>query len=183
MSEVREIIGDTPTGREPPEVAHVLNTARALADEEFNRAERFDRKALNLATIVGAFFSLSQIVVVSALSAESLDLGGSTVAWLRWVGVAATLLAGLAVGTCLLIFRVRKERTADLDDVRPFLTAAQRGNSDVTGRLVLISVEIAKDRREVNAIRTSLYRKASWLALFAVAATACELALVLFAIT
>ncbi len=65
MTEVVDIAGP-PAGPEPPEVEQVVDMARASALEEFNRAERFDRKALNLATVVGAFFSLSQIVVVAA---------------------------------------------------------------------------------------------------------------------
>jgi hypothetical protein len=183
VSEVRDIAGSAPSGAEPPEVQHVLATARAVADEEFSRAERFDRKALNLATVVGAFYSLSQIVVVSALGSSTFEITGSTLDWIRWVGVGATVLAALAVAACLFVFRARREVAADLDRLQPWLAAAKRGNPEVTEQVILTYLEIAKDRRKSNGVRTTRYRQASWLALLAVTTTATELGIVLFAIT
>ena len=180
MNEVREIANPAPGGS--PGEAEVVAIARALAEDEFNRAERFDRKALNLATVVGAFYSLSQIVVVGALGTKGL-VSDSWHTPLMIVGLAATAGAAIAVGACLLVFRARTEVGGPLDRLKPWLAAVRHGNPKVIEQIVLTYETIATTRRESNALRTIWYRNATVVSVAAVGATAVELGMVLIAIT
>lgn len=170
----------------PPDAtgeAEVVATARALADDEFNRAERFDRKALNLATVVGAFYSLSQIVVVGALSTEEF-VPDSWHGRLLVVGLLATAGAALSVGAALMVFRAREEASGQLELLQPWLAALRRGEGKrVTEQIVLTYKTIAETRRESNQARTSWYKRAALLAYIAVGATAIELGMILLAVT
>lgn len=163
--------------------AELVATARALADDEFNRAERFDRKALNLATVVGAFYSLSQIVVFGALGTEDFV----PEAWngrLLAVGILATVGAALSVGASLMVFRARDEASGPLDRLQPWLAALRRGEAQrVTDQIVLTYKTIAETRRASNEARTRWYKAAAFFAYIAVVATAIELALILIAVT
>ncbi|HEY5815815.1 MAG TPA: hypothetical protein VIS95_05685 [Solirubrobacterales bacterium] len=181
MSEVHEIPSVTPpnsTGE-----SELVATARALADDEFNRAERFDRKALNLATVVGAFYSLSQIVVFGALGTK----GFVPTSWhdeLLAVGIIATVGAALSVGASLMVFRARGEASGPLERLQPWLAAVRRGEDQrVTDQIILTYKTIAETRRASNGVRTTWYKRAAFFAYIAVVATAVELALILIAVT
>lgn len=181
MSEVHEIPSVTPpdsTGE-----AELVATARALADDEFNRAERFDRKALNLATVVGAFYSLSQIVVFGALGTK--EFVPSEWDWrLLAIGLVATVGAALSVAASLMVFRAREEASAPIDRLQPWLAALRRGEGQrVTDQIILTYKTIAETRRQSNKERTAWYKRAALLAYVAVVATAAELAMILIAVT
>lgn len=163
--------------------AEVLAAARALADDEFNRAERFDRKALNLATVVGAFYSLSQIVVVGALGTKEFVPSG----WhtpLLITGLAATAGAALSVGAALMVFHARREASGELERLQPWLAAIRRGEGKrAIEQIVLTYKTIAETRRQSNEARTTWYARAAWLSYLAVGATAVELGMILIAVT
>lgn len=181
MSEVHEIPSVTPpnsTGE-----AELVATARALADDEFNRAERFDRKALNLATVVGAFYSLSQIVVFGALGTEDF-VPASWNGRLLAVGILATVGAALSVGASLMVFRARGEASGPLERLQPWLAALRRGEGQrVTDQIILTYKTIAETRRASNETRTTWYKWAAFFAYIAVVATAVELGMILVAVT
>lgn len=181
MSEVHEIPSASPpdsTGE-----AELVATSRALADDEFNRAERFDRKALNLATVVGAFYSLSQIVVFGALGTADF-VPDSWHERLLIVGLVATVAAALSVGASLMVFRGREEAGGPLDRLQPWLAALRRGEGQrVADQIVLTYKTIAETRRASNTERTTWYKRATFFAFFAVAATAIELGMILVAVT
>ncbi|MDQ2631497.1 MAG: hypothetical protein M3Y75_11100 [Actinomycetota bacterium] len=181
MSEVHEIPSATPpnsTGE-----AELVATARALAEDEFNRAERFDRKALNLATVVGAFYSLSQIVVFGALGTEDF-VPASWNGRLLAIGIVATVGAALSVGASLMVFRTRGEAGGPLDRLQPWLAALRRGEEErVTDQIILTYKTIAETRRASNETRTTWYKRAAFFAYIAVVATAIELAAILIAVT
>jgi len=180
VSEVHEIPSATPpnsTGE-----AELVATARALADDEFNRAERFDRKALNLATVVGAFYSLSQIVVFGALGTEDF-VPSSWHGRLLVVGLIATAGAALSVGASLMVFRARGEASGPLERLQPWRAALRRGDERVIDQIILTYKTIAETRRASNKARTTWYKRAAFFAYLAVVATAAELAMILIAVT
>jgi hypothetical protein len=154
-----------------------------MAEDEFNRAERFDRKALNLATVVGAFYSLSQIVVFGALGTEEFvpsDWNGRLLA----IGLIATAGAALSVAASLMVFRARGESSGPIDRLQPWLAALRRGEDEkVTDQIVLTYKKMAETRRASNMARTTWYKRAAFFAYIAVLATAAELALILIAVT
>jgi hypothetical protein len=179
VSEIHEIADTGPSS--PQSVDHVVAAAKAAADEEFNRAERFDRKALNLATVVGAFFSLSQIVVASVIGSELVP--DSKLDDLRTSALAAVGLAAVSVACAVMVFRARRERGFPLDKFSALLGAAKRDDPKVVSNIVTAYHAMAKSRRQSNASRTHWYLAATVFAGLAIAATAVELAIALYAIT
>lgn len=157
----------------------VVESARALAAEEYNRAERLDRKALNLATVIGAFFSLSQIVVVNVID----QVPESKHDDLRLFGIAAVALAALSVGLALAVFLPWRERNFPAEHLTALLGGAEKQSPTVARNLVMTYKATAESRRSANKWRARIYLAATVLGAFAIAATAAELAIALFAIT
>jgi hypothetical protein len=167
---------------ESPIVTEVIAAAKGAAEEELNRAERFDRKALNLATVVGALFSLSQVVVAGALGSEGL-IPESKLNDLRIAAIVATITTVAAIGCALKVFQGKRGRAMDLSKLPAYLAAARQQSREVADHLVGTYKTIAEDRREANKDRTKWYVRASIAAFVAVSATAVELTLVVWAMT
>jgi hypothetical protein len=177
-SEIREFEDDR-VPHEGPTVDLVVQTARCVAEEEFNRAERLDRKALNLATVIGAFFSLSQIVVVNVIS----EVADSKYDDLRRFAIAAVALSAISVACSLLVFLPRRERSFPVEKLSALLEGAKRDNPVVVANIVKTYRLNAEDRRAANRWRARFYLLATLVGAFAVIATAAELAIAMYAIT
>jgi hypothetical protein len=177
MTEVHEIRGgDAPL---PDTAQFVAETAKAVAEQEFNRAERFDRKALNLATVIGAFFSLSQIVVVNVID----QVADSKHDDLRYAALIAIGLSAISVGFALLVFAARREYPFPIDKLPALLGAAGRDDSLVIKNVVTAYRRMAESRAESNKWRARFYITATIFGALAVAATAAELGIALYAVT
>jgi len=87
------------------DLKQVLDTARAAMDQEFARAERFDSKARDRATLAGSWYAVVQ-------AAAALSLSTQTHTW--WiVGVAAEAVLG-AIALVVVLYgtmQVAKLRT------------------------------------------------------------------------
>lgn len=141
----------TGSGAPSDDLKHVLDTARAALDHEFQRAERLDAKARGQATLAGSWFTVA--LAASALVFRS-DSGP---AWLTIVLVACLTLGGASL-FLLLLASSRVWRLQTRDDIKPDTLLAMEqsaGQSDPefarrmlsTYRKILAGAQEANDAR------------------------------------
>jgi hypothetical protein len=187
---------------EGKQLAVLLETARALVAEEFQRSERLDAKARHQLTVVGALFAVVMATTAGVLNALlsvgagshrgvlGVLLDGSVTATVApWVYPTLGAFA-LASIVCLLfallasarVWRTREQDALDPATIKEYVAYAERANLGVSKRLIEAYADILADRREKNKQRKDHLRTASFLAVLAGVASLALLAAVFIAL-
>ncbi len=187
---------------EGKQLAVLLETARGLVAEEFQRSERLDAKARHQLTVVGALFAVVMATTAGVLNAllsvgtgsnrgvlAVLLEGPSTAAVAPWVypTLGAFALASIVFLLFALLASARVWRTREMDALDPatikeYVAYAERANLGVSKRLIDAYADILADRREKNNQRKDHLKTASVLVVIAGVASLAQLAAVFIAL-
>ncbi|HEU5062435.1 MAG TPA: hypothetical protein VFT79_04680 [Solirubrobacterales bacterium] len=158
------------------ELGQTIDSARAMVDEQFQIAERLDRKARYQAATSGAFFAVVQAIAINAISNAGLSAG-----WIATLAALALPAAFLTIGSLVAAssaWKTQMERDLPLADLRDLIDRIQRGDEFALRELAHHYVNLAEERREGNKQRVAKVGKAAAAALMAISLTGLELVLI-----
>lgn len=187
---------------EGKQLAILLDTARALVTEEFQRSERIDAKARHQLTVVGALFAVVMATTAGVLNAlvrepqtERPELLGLLFARSARASVEAWViptLGGFALGSIFFLFctfiasagvwKAREQDTLDPETIKTYVAHAERGKVAVSKNLIDAYARILGDRRDANKRRIASFKRARFLAVLAGMASLAQLAAVFIAL-
>jgi hypothetical protein len=146
---------------ESQDAALALELLRAMADQDFARAERFGSRARNAFALAAGFFAVTQAVVFGSFASSEVSRG-ETEALLYLGGLAGVLLAcaGLLV---LAVERARVARNLTPDTVIDVLNEEGGEEGRVVDRFVELYAKFVATLRETNELRL---KRASWVQTF-----------------
>lgn len=174
--DVRSEIATAMDGR----LGQIIDSARAMVAEQFQIAERYDRKARYQAASAGAFFAVVQAIAINAITRTDLS---ST-----WKGTLATLAvpsALLTVGAFIMAaesWKTQKERDLPIPDLRELVESISRGDEHALRTLAGHYLNLAELRKAANKQRLSRIKKVAAAALLSIILTGIELVLIFVAL-
>jgi hypothetical protein len=172
---------DTDADVTATELVQAIETARSMVGEQFQIAERLDRKARYQAATSGAFFAVVQAVALNAITGASLSKG--------WIGtlaafaIASACFAIAAVAAASRAWVTQDEKDIPLADLRDIIDRMERGEDRTLWELAHHYANVAADRREKNGERLKRVKKAGDAAILSIALTALQLILVFVALS
>lgn len=153
-----------------------LDLLRALADQEFARADRFGSRARNAFALTAGFFAVSQAVAFGSFVSDRITSAELT-ALLVIAALAAMTLA--AAGWLVLqVERVQTGKNLEPDQVVEVLNTEGGLPGQVVDRFVELYAAFVKDMRRLNKIRLD---DAVWVRRAAAATIVLTLAELLYA--
>jgi hypothetical protein len=158
MSEARRNPTGLPVGKddEGTQLGLLLDSARAMMDEEFQRAERIENKSRNQFTVIGAYFAVVMATtagVLNVLVANHQKLQAWVPPSVGGTALASTIAIFVAGGYSFRAWRTRKQDALDASTIRDYVPWAERGNVAVVKQLIEAFTGILDDRRAQNASR------------------------------
>src|SRR5262249_17769826 len=164
---------DQPEGDD--QVKYLLDSARALVDEEFRIAERLDAKGRNAAAAAGAFMAASQALAAAILTGRAHTATG-VAAGIAILGIAAGSSFAAALTKTLGSWQLRREDQIPIEELRTaYLPHAMTGNPQVGRNLVEWTLLLAESRRKTNKARAENLETALMLHAITVGLAALEL--------
>jgi len=163
------------------ELAQAIETARSMVNEQFQIAERLDRKARYQAATAGGFFAVVQAVALNAITGASLSKG--------WIGtlaafaIASACFAIASVAAASRAWVTQGEKDIPLADLRNIIDRMERREGQNLWELAHHYANVAADRREKNRERLKRVKKAGDTAILSVALTALQLILIFVALS
>jgi hypothetical protein len=164
--------------RDRGDLESALAVLRGRIDEEFQRAERIDRKARGAFALAAGFFAGAQAAALASFGASSVTSAE------RFMILAATI----AAGSSLLVVALRLQQCEELkgeQDVPPKTIREwcrdQTEPRSVTARLIWTLSEVARCRSASNGIRAELCERVISAAQLSAILCGVELALALVA--
>ena len=133
------------------DISEVVEAARAMVGEQFQIAERLDRKARYQVATAGAFFAVVQAIAVNAITNASLSDG-----WIATLAAAAVPAALLTIGaliTAASAWRTQIEADLPIADLRELTDRLQRGDDQALRDLAHHYLNLVDDRRAKNVTR------------------------------
>ena len=158
------------------ELGQAIESGRSMVDEQFQIAERLDRKARYQAATSGTFFAVVQAIAVNAISGADLSPG-----WIATLAAFALPSAFLTVGSLVAAssaWKTQIEKDLPVADLRDLIDRIQRGDEFALRELAHHYVNLAEERRTGNKERVKRVGKAADAALLSVALTGLELVLI-----
>lgn len=131
--------------------SEIVETARSMLAEQFQIAERLDRKARYQVATSGAFFAVVQALAVNAIVNGQLSSN-----WATGIAALAAVAGLLAVGGLIATshaWRTVEERDLPLADLRDLTDRIQRGDEFAVRDLAHHYLNLVEERREQNADR------------------------------
>ena len=124
----------------------LLETARALADDEFRRSERLDTKSRNQFTATGALFAVVMATTAGVLNAliDEDKVDGWVYPLLGGCALATIVALILALLWSLETWRLRVTYALDPDTVESYIPYAERGNRAVVIKLIGAYAHVSK---------------------------------------
>ncbi len=156
------------------QIAHMLDTARQMLDEEWKIADRLEQKARSQVTATGALFAVVQAAATAALGQPDAPRGLAwTLGVLAVLAAVATAVAFIRSGWSLL---PTDEKALPLTKLRDnYLPHAERGEPVVGRHLVDYHFRLVSKRRSTNSDRAADVKRAAIFCLVAVILAALEL--------
>jgi hypothetical protein len=170
-----EIQGATDGG-----LGQVTESARAMVSEQFQIAERLDRKARYQAGSAGAFFAVVQAVAINAITRTDLSNG-----WKVTLATFAVPSALLTIGAFIAAagaWRTQGEKDLPIPDLRALVDSISLGDENGPRELAHHYLNLAEQRRIGNAKRLTTLRKVAAAAIISIVLTGIELVLVFVAL-
>lgn len=171
----------TSTGAVDGDLGEIIESARAVVAEQFQIAERLDRKARYQVGSAGAFFAVVQAVAVNAITSNGLS--GEWPTTLAIIAVPAALITVGAFLAAAEAWRTQPEGDLPLEKVRsmigPGTPEQHRKDREWLANLYLT---LAQTRRDGNALRLQNVKRTTAAALISVALTGLELVLIFVAL-
>jgi hypothetical protein len=161
--------------------AQVIESARAMVGEQFQIAERLDRKARYQAATAGAFFAVVQAVAINAITGAGLTK--SWIVTLAAVAVPAGLMTIASVLAAADAWRTQIEKDLPIPDLRAMVDGIALGDENAPRELAHHYLNLAEKRRAGNAARLPRVKKAAAAALISIGLTGLELIMVFIALT
>jgi hypothetical protein len=158
------------------EMGQVIESARSMVNEQFQIAERLDRKVRYQVATSGAFFAVVQAIALNAITGADLSTS-----WITTLAAFALPSAFLTIGALAAASRAWKtqiEHDLPVADLRDLIDRIQRGDDLALRELAHHYVNVAEERREGNKQRVKRVRKAADAALMSVGLTGVELVLI-----
>ena len=163
------------------DLGQVIEAARSMVGEQFQIAERLDRKARYQAATAGAFFAVVQAVAINAITGAGLSKGW--IATLSSAAMPAGLMTVAAVLAAADAWRTQLEKDLPIPDLRAMVDSISLGDENAHRELAHHYLNLAESRRGGNAERLKRVRKAAAAALLSIGLTGLELILVFIALT
>jgi hypothetical protein len=163
-------------GMATAELGQAIESARSMVDEQFQIAERLDRKARYQAATSGTFFAVAQAIAINAISGANLSTG-----WIATLAAFALPSAFLTIGSLVAAshaWKTQIEKDLPVADLRDLIDRMQRGDEFAMRELAHHYVNLAEERRAGNKDRVKRVGKASSAVLLSVSLTGLELVLI-----
>jgi len=163
----------------------LLESVRGMADEEFQRSERFDTKSRNQLTAAGSLFTVAMAATAGVLNAL-LPRGDTVQGWVYPSLVATALVSivslGVAVWWTWKVWYLYKQDALDPKTIEQYVPHAEGGNAQVARKLIEAHATILRDRRTNNGKRATALKSGSWWCLIGAVAGLVQLAVVFVAL-
>jgi hypothetical protein len=164
-------------GGDAERLGRVIDSARSMVGEQFQIAERLDRKVRYQVATAGAFFAVVQAVAVNAITAgEALD--GWTVTLAAFAVPSALLTVG-AFAIATVAWRTQAERDLPIGELREMVDADPNTARDPSLDLAFHYLNLAEERRRGNARRLEWVRRVADVTTLSIVLTGVELILLL----
>lgn len=180
LSDMAEDVRSEIEGATDGQLGQIIESARAMVAEQFQIAERYDRKARYQAASAGAFFAVVQAIVINAITRT--DLSSSWKVTLATFAVPAALLTVGAFIAAADAWRTQKEKDLPIPDLRELVESISRGDEHALRTLAGHCLNLAEARKAANKQRLSRVKKVAATALLSIILTGIELVLIFVAL-
>lgn len=161
-------------------LGQIIDSARAMVAEQFQIAERYDRKARYQAASAGAFFAVVQAIVINAITRT-----GLSTSWKVTLATLAIPSALLTVGAFMAAadaWKTQKEKDLPIPDLRELVEKISRGDEHALRTLAGHYLNLAEARKAANQQRLSRVKSVAGAALLSITLTGLELILIFVAL-
>jgi hypothetical protein len=152
-----------------------------MVSEQFQIAERLDRKARYQVASAGAFFAVVQAIAVNAITRAGLPHD-----WTAALAVVALPPALLTIGafvTAANAWRTQTEDDLPVADLREMTDRIQRGDNLALRELAHHYLNLVERRRVGNETRVERVKKTSAAAILSIGLSGLELVLIFVALS
>jgi hypothetical protein len=162
------------------DLGQLVETSRAMVAEQFQIAERLDRKARYQVATAGAFFAVVQALAVNAIGNAGLSDG-----WVATLGALALPPAFLTLAALIATshaWRTQDEKDLPLVELRAIVDRVQRDDDLAMRELAHHYLNLVEARRGQNAAREAEVRRAAAATQLALVFIGLELLMVFIAL-
>jgi hypothetical protein len=162
------------------DLGQVIESVRSMVGEQFQIAERLDRKARYQVGSAAAFFAVVQAAAINAITGA--ELSKSWIVTLAAVAVAAGLMTVASVLAAADAWRTQTEKDLPIPDLRAMVDSISLGDANASRELAHHYINLAEKRKAGNAERIKRVKRAAGAAIVSIGLTGLELIMVFIAL-
>ena len=135
------------------DLGQVIESARSMVGEQFQIAERLDRKARYQAATAGAFFAVVQAVAINAITGA--DISTEWIGTLAAFAIPGGLMTIASVLAAADAWRTQLEKDLPIPDLRAMVDGISLGDENALRELAHHYLNLAEKRRAGNATQSN----------------------------
>lgn len=162
------------------DLSQLIESVRSMVAEQFQIAERLDRKARYQVGTSGAFFAVVQAAAINAIT--SADLSTGWIVALAAFGLSAGFMTIASLISASDAWRTQTEKDLPIPDLRQMVDNIVLGRDEPRRELAHHYINLAERRKAGNVERIKRVKRAAGAATVSIGLTGLELIMVFIAL-